>query len=371
MNIVMFGHKYIPSREGGVEIVVEELSTRMADMNNHVLVLNRRRKQYLQSSLFNGVELHTINTIDKKSLDAVIYDFNSTLYIKKLIKKGKVDVVHVHTEGACLFLPLLSKIRNRRFKIVVTIHGLDWQRNKWGHFASKILLKGEKMACKYADDIIVLSKNMQHYFLKKYNREALFIPNGMSYGVLKEPNIINKKYSLKKREYILFLARLVPEKNVDCLIDAWKQIPVIDRQNLKLVIAGGSSHTNKYFEHIQDAVKGDESIIMTGHVEGDELVELYSNAKLYVLSSNLEGMPISLLEAMSYGLPCIVSNIPECTEVINQNCISFEKGDSIDLKNKIMQFINSKLSYTPYIAYSWNDVVDKTLSVYKKGDFLR
>ncbi len=367
MNIVMVGHKYVPSRDGGIEIVVEELSSRLAKFGHKVTILNRKRKEYKKFEEYKGCKIEEIFTINKKSFDAIIYSFFATLKIRKLIKKKKVDIVHYHAEGPCLFLNLLPKGKKRNgTKIVVTIHGLDWERGKWNGFASKIIKSGEEKAVKYADEIIVLSQNNQCYFKQKYGRETNFIPNGVSKAEFHEPEIIKEKYGLIKNSYVLFLARIVPEKGLDYLLKAWESVK--NSTDKKLVIAGGDSNSKKYFESIKNKVQNDPTIIMTGFVKGQILQELYSNAYLYVLPSDIEGMPMSLLEALSYGNICLVSNIRENTEIINKDCFVFNKSDVEDLANKLKKALALNLHphTNVYQIYEWDDIVKKTFELYKK-----
>ena len=226
MKIAMIGHKRIPSREGGVEVVVEELSTRLVKKGHQVDVYNRKGKNVQDKNAdknnkklkeYKGVKIITIPTINKKGVDALLYSFLASL---KAVFKN-YDVLHYHAEGSCamLWIPHLLKKR-----IVVTIHGLDWQRSKWGGFAAKYIKFGEKLAVKYADEIIVLSEGVKKYFKDTYNRETHFIPNGVNKPNIKKPEIIKEKYNLDKDEYILFLARIVPEKGLHYLLDAFKQI---------------------------------------------------------------------------------------------------------------------------------------------------
>ena len=252
-------------------------------------------------------------------------------------------------------------------KIVVTIHGLDWQRSKWGGFATKYIKFGEKLAIKYADKIIVLSKGVQKYFKDTYNRDTVFIPNGVNKPTIKEANIIKEKYGLEKDNYILFLARIVPEKGLHYLIDAFKQIDT----DKKLVIAGGASHTNDYLEKIKKMASEDKRIIMTGFVQGQELEELFSNCYLYCLPSDVEGMPLSLLEAMSYGCTCLVSNIEENTQVTGEYAETFNKSSIEDLKNVLYNMLNTnrrkKEEISNYVLekYNWDLVVEETEKLYK------
>ena len=358
MKIAMIGHKYVPSREGGVEIVVEELSSRLAH-ENEVTLFNRKRKQYEKISEHKGCKVKSIFTINKKSLDAIVYAFFATL--KGVF--GKYDVLHFHAEGPCFFLWMTRFCKK---KIIVTIHGLDWQRGKWGGFASKILKTGEKRAVKYADEIIVLSKNNQKYFMDTYGRETIYIPNGIGIPVKKDADIITKEYGLQKNDYILFLARIVPEKGLDYLIEAYKNMSKEERMGKKLVIAGGSSHSDDYYNSIVEKCKDDEDIILTGFITGDKLHEAFTNTCLYVLPSDIEGMPMSLLEAMSYGKRCLVSNIPENVEVINERCVSFEKSNPHDLKEKLISMLKEGNENGLETAImTWDDVAVKTNNLYK------
>ncbi len=374
MKICMIGHKTVPSRDGGIEIVVEELATKMVQEGHIVTLFNRKRKDNPSKPEYKGVKLVDIFTVNKKSLDAIVYSYFATKKAIKLAKKGEFDVIHFHAEGPCNFLKKFGKIgskkRSKMPKIVVTIHGLDWQRGKWGGFATKILLRGEKQAVKYADDIIVLSKNNQKYFIDTYNRKTVFVPNGVNLPNLIDAKIIKDKWNLEKNNYVLFLARIVPEKGLHYLIEAWKQASFETKTSKKLVIAGDSSHTNDYLKEIDLMCSNDESIIRTGFVSGQVLEELFSNAYLYVLPSDIEGMPMSLLEALSYGNRCLVSDIPENTEIINDNCFSFKKANIDDLRDKIVSILNKDYldRCDQYIKYNWDDVVNKTIDIYKVGE---
>jgi len=372
LNIVMLGQKRIPSREGGVEIVVEELSTRMAKMGHSVTCLNRKGhhisgKQYDGQVLneYKGVALKTVPTVNKKGLAAMTASFTGAFYAAF----GKYDVVHFHAEGPCAML-WLPKLFGKR--CIATIHGLDHKRAKWGKLASAYIMLGEKVAAKYADSIIVLSRAVQEYFRNIYGRETVFIPNGVNKPQIVSPDLITREYNLQKEGYILYLGRLVPEKGIKYLIEAFKQV----HTNKRLVIAGGASDTDEYAKELVELAQEDKRIIFTGFVQGRKLEELYSNAYLYVLPSDLEGMPLSLLEAMSYGNCCIVSDIPECLDVVRNNGIVFKKGNVLELAEKLQdvcdypeKVMRYKENSAQYVCnkYNWDDVVKKTLELYKKS----
>ena len=200
----------------------------------------------------------------------------------------------------------------------LTSAGIDWQREKWqSGLGSKFIHQGEKNAAKYADEVIVLSKGVQDYFKETYGRETHFIPNGVNRPQIREASLITDKFGLKKDSYILFLGRLVPEKGIRYLVEAFKNV----KTDKNLVIAGGSSDTDTFMAELKELAKGDDRILFTGFVQGAMLDELYSNAYIYTLPSDLEGMPLSLLEAMSYGNCCLVSDIPECAEVVEDKAL--------------------------------------------------
>lgn len=369
LRIAMIGHKRIPSREGGVEIVVSELSTRMAELGYDVTCYNRRGhhvsgEEFDSEALseYKGVRVKSVFTVQKGGLAAVTSSFFAALKAAF----GRYDVVHFHAEGPCAMI-WLPKLLGKR--CVATIHGLDHQRAKWGNFASNYILFGEKCAAKFADEIIVLSENVQNYFKENYNRETVFIPNGVTRPKKAEADEITQKYGLKEKEYILFLGRLVPEKGVSYLIDAYKRV----NTDKKLVIAGGSSDTAEFEQELKNVSKDKPEIIFTGFVQGRVLEELYSNAYIYVLPSDVEGMPLSLLEAMSFGNCCLTSDIPECSSVVGEFGITFRKGSVDDLKDKLQTLCddpsvtqNFREKSSDYICnkYSWDDVVCETLRLY-------
>lgn len=371
MRIAMLGHKTIPSRQGGIEIVVEELTVRMAKLGHKITVYNRSGhhvsgKEFDSKKLkiYKGVRLKYVPTIDAKGLAAM----SSSFFAAVAAAFGKYDVVHFHAEGPCAML-WLPKLFGKR--CIATVHGLDHQRAKWGKLASTYIMLGEKCAVRFANEIIVLSEGVQQYFLDMYGRKTVFIPNGVNRPVIREAKIIKEKFGLEKDDYILFLGRLVPEKGLRYLIQAFKQV----KTNKKLVIAGGSSDTDAFAAELQEMAKGDDRILFTGFVQGQELDELYSNAYVYTLPSDLEGMPLSLLEAMSYGNCCLVSDIDECASVIEDRALVFKKSDVNDLKEKLQMACDNieavakmKAEAADFICrkYNWDDVVGKTLKLYDK-----
>ena len=372
MKIAMLGHKRIPSREGGVEIVVEELATRMVQRGHDVTCYNRKGKHVMDKSIeenhlseYKGIHLKSVLTIDKKGLSAMSASFFASIQAAF----SNCDVVHFHAEGPCATL-WIPKLFGKR--CIATIHGLDHQRAKWGKLASTYIMMGEKCAVKYAEEIIVLSKGVQEYFQKTYGRKTVFIPNGVNKPSIIEANLIKKRFKLNKNDYILYLGRIVPEKGIHYLIEAYSQI----KTDKKLVIAGGSSDTDEYLKELKKMANHNKNIVFTGFVQGQILDELYSNAYIYCLPSDLEGMPLSLLEAMSYGNCCLVSDIEECSSVVDDKAVIFKKSDVEDLKNKLTSLVNDsqlvnkyKEEAADYILskYDWDKVTDKTLGLYESN----
>ena len=370
LRIVMLGHKRIPSREGGVEIVVEELATRLADAGHRVTCLNRAGKhvsgkEFETASLkeFRGVQIKIVPALDKKGLAAMTASVTGAL----VAAFGHYDVVHFHAEGPCAML-WLPKLFGKR--CVATIHGLDHQRAKWGRFARSYIMLGEKCAVKFADEVIVLSKGVQQYFKDTYGRETVFIPNGVSKPERRDACEIEERFGLEKDGYILYLGRLVPEKGITYLIDAFKSV----KTNKKLVIAGGSSDTEAFAQELKERAAGDDRIIFTGFVQGRTLEELYSNAYVYTLPSDLEGMPLSLLEAMSYGNCCVTSDIEECAAVTGDHGLTFPKSNTDALGALLQKLCDEpqtvesyKNTARDYITqkYSWDDVTERTLELYR------
>lgn len=369
LHIAMLGHKRIPSREGGIEVVVEELSTRMAKAGHQVTCFNRAGrhvsgKEFATEAAkeYKGVRVRTVPTLDKKGLAAMTASVTAAV----AVAFGKYDVAHFHAEGPCAML-WLPKLFGK--KCVATIHGLDHKRAKWGKLASTYIMLGEKCAVKYADEIIVLSKGVQDYFKNTYGRETVFIPNGVNAAEKKPAELVKDNFQLEKDDYILFLGRIVPEKGLRYLVEAFKQVDT----EKKLVIAGGSSDTETFMDELKEMAHGDERIIFTGFVQGQMLEELYSNAYIYTLPSDLEGMPLSLLEGMSYGNCCVVSDIAECADVVEDKAVVFGKSNVEDLRDKLQMLCDEpdkvetyKKDAAGFIVekYNWDDVVRKTLELY-------
>lgn len=371
MKIAMIGQKGIPATSGGVEKHVEEITTRLVKQGHEVTVYCRSTYMHdISLHEYKGVRLKIIKTINNKNLDAIVYSFKATI---SALKEG-YDVYNYHAIGPAS-LSFIPKIFGK--KVIVTVHGLDWKRQKWGKFAKIYLKFGEWVTGKFANNIISVSENLKDYFIKQYNRkeeDVVFIPNGVNIYPTQEPDLI-KDYGLYKDGYILFLSRLVPEKGAHYLIEAYNQI----HTNKKLVIAGGTSFTDDYIRKLKKSAKNNKNIIFTGNVNGKLKGELYSNCYLYVLPSDIEGMPLTLLEAMSYKRGCLVSDIAENKSVIKENGFIFKKSDVSTLAKKmdILLYSSDLVNRSGKDAfkdisdnYKWENIICSLENVYNTTDIV-
>ena len=367
----MIGHKFIPSRNGGVEVVVSNLAPHLAKIGYDVTCYNRTNKQFKKlrkerklDQEYQGVHLIWTPTIDRRGLAAM----TSSIIATVMASFRHYDLIHFHTEGPCV-LCWLPKLLGK--KVVVTVHGLDHMRQKWGKFASAYIMLGEKAAVRHAHSIIVLSKGVQAYFREKYGRETVLIPNGIDPAEPRPACEITKQFGLGFREYILFLGRLVPEKGIHYLIEAYRQLST----DKKLVIVGGTSDTDDYVRQLYAMAGDSPSILFTGFQQGLVLEELYSNAYLYVLPSDLEGMPLTLLEAMNYGCCCVTSDIGECADVMDGCGFTFPRGNVESLRDTLQDLCNHpekaeahrlEARKTVSSKYTWQEITAQTDDLYRK-----
>ena len=372
MKVAMVGHKIIPSRRGGIEKVLTSLCPLLVEEGAEVTCYNRSsdkvENEYVGTVVdkkYCGVKLKKAFTLNARGVSAMMASFTAAISAAF----GKYDIVHFHAEGPCAAM-WIPKLFGK--KCVATVHGLDWQREKWGKgFASKYIKFGEKVMAKYADEIIVLSESAAKYFKDTYNRDTVLINNGIEKPDKKQADKIKELYGISKDEYICMVSRLTAEKGVHYLIDAYNSI----NTDKKLVIAGDTSDTDDYVELLKKKAEGNSNIIFTGFISGDVLDEIYSNAYLVALPSDIEGMSLSLLEAMAYGNAVLCSDIPENTLVVEDKAIHFEKSNISDLADKLQMLCDKqdirddyKKNAEEFILgkYNWNDVAKSTHNLYKK-----
>ena len=371
MKVAMIGHKVVPSRRGGIETVLTALCPMLVERGWDVTCYNRSsdkvENEYVgtvQNKTYRGVHIKTAWTLNVRGAAAMIASFTAAI----AASFGKYDVIHFHAEGPCAAM-WIPKLFGKT--CVATVHGLDWQREKWGKgFASKYIKFGEKVMVKYADEIIVLSEAARAYFKNTYHRDTVLIPNGISHPVHKEAHLICDAYGLEKENYMAVVSRLTAEKGIHYLIDAYNNL----HTDKKLVIAGDTSDTDDYVRMLKEKAAGNPNIIFTGFISGDTLSELYSNAYAMVLPSDLEGMSLCLLEALSYRNALVCSDIPENTAVAENRACYFKKGDTEDLSQKLQTLCDNRAvtenlrdGVDTFILskYSWETVADATAQLYR------
>lgn len=370
--IAMIGQKKVPSRNGGIEKVLTTLTPILVNDGYSVICLNRNfddnDNEYtseIVGNTFKGVQLKQIFTIKKKGLAAVSSSFFASIYAGL---SKKIGVVHFHAEGPSLWL-VIPKFFGK--KCIVTIHGLDWKRDKWENgLGAKYIKFSEKVLARYADKIIVLNRSTKEYFLRKYGRNTYLIPNGISAPKKSSEKNFLDKYMLTPNEYILSVSRLTEEKQIHLLIKAFNRT----KTSKKLVIVGKSSDTDEYVKRLHDLAKNNTNIVFTGFLTGEALNELYTNAYCYVIPSKIEGMSMSLLEAMAYGNCVIGSDIEEIRSVINENGLLFKNGSWSDLKSKLQFLCDNPLIVEKYakksssyvlLNYNWNSIAKKIEKLYE------
>lgn len=360
MRIAMIGQKGIPATYGGIERHVEEIATRLVERGHQVDVFSRMYYSHLRG-YYRGVRIRRLPSVNTKHLDTITHCALSTA--ESLFRR--YDVVHFHALGPSVFAGLPRLFGS---KTVVTVHGLDWERGKWGKMASWFLRSCERPAIHYPDKTIVVSKALREYFKKQHGCEPVMIPNGANPGIFRPLNKL-KKYGLDRHRYILFVGRLVPEKGCHYLLEAFGQL----KTDTRLVMAGGSSFSDGYVDSLMRIRAGDERVLMLGYVYGELLDELWSNAYMVVQPSILEGLSISLIEAISHGKCVLASDIPENLEVIEDCAVTFRTRDVDDLRDKMKMLLENP-EHVQGVArtcrghaethYSWNRIVEATEAVY-------
>lgn len=356
MKIVVTGTRGIPGILGGVETHCEELFPRIAKTGIEVTVV--RRKSYVQDSLteWKGVKLLDINTPKKKSFEAIVHTFKAIITAKKM----KADVVHIHAVGPALLVPLARLLG---MKVIFTHHGPDYNRDKWGWAAKTMLKLGERLGTQYANEVIVISNVIKEILIRKYGRkDCHLIYNGVSKPEIVEYPKYFEELGIEKGKYVLGMCRFVPEKNLHHLVEAFSKI---DTKGCKLVLAGDTDFEDDYSLSLKQTAK-EKGVILTGFVKGKKLHALLSNARCFVLPSSHEGLPIALLEAMSYNLRIIVSDIPANKEVGLSPNTYFPVGNVKALQDKLQQILNVPYSTIQYdmSKYDWEKIAKKTMEVY-------
>lgn len=362
MRIAMIGQKGLPATHGGVERHVEELSKRLVALGHEVIVYTR--PNYTDPGLrsYEGIELRSLPTIGTKHLDAIVH---CALAAWDSRKRG-CDVVHFHAIGPALVAPLARK---RGVSLVATIHAQDWRRQKWNAVAAAVLRAGEWMALRAVDSTICVSERLAEEYHEAGHTGVRYVPNGIALEQGDDTSVL-REHSLQDGEYLLFAGRIVPEKGAHYLIDAWRAIG----RPRTLVIAGDTSFSDAYVEELGSAAE--EGVVFTGYEYGARLAALFRHAALFVLPSDLEGLPIVLLEALGYGVPVLASDIVPNLEVLGENGEYFKAGDTASLAAALEDTLtrldslvgdSRRLQQRALEQYDWDRVVGETVAVYREA----
>ena len=369
MKIVVTGTRGIPNIMGGVETHCEELFPRIAKRGFDVTVI--RRTNYVKDDLkeWKGVNLVNIDSPKKKSFEAIIHTFRAINEAKRL----KADILHIHAIGPALLVPYAKMLG---MKVVFTHHGPDYDRDKWG-FAAKTMLKlGERMGSMFADEVIVISDVIRNLIKRKYNRtnHVHLIYNGVSQPEICDyPEYFNE-LGIEKGKYILGMCRFVPEKNLHHLVEAFTKVKSRNEvEDIKLVLAGDTDFEDDYSRNLKE-MASKNGVVLTGFIKGKKLHSLLTNCLCYCLPSSHEGLPIALLEAMSYGVKVIVSDIPANLEVGLDGGDYFPVGDVDALAVKLKGVMERPLEHVDYDMrkYDWERIAGQVAEVYRTNDgFIR
>jgi glycosyltransferase involved in cell wall biosynthesis len=363
----MIGQRGLPATYGGIEHHVEEIGRRLVERGHEVTVFCRTNYVDEPAPEYRGIKLRHLPTVGTKRLDAIAHSAVSTV---AALPAG-YDIVHYHALGPGVMAPLPRYLT--RSKVVLTVHGLDHQRAKWGSGSQAALRAAAWMSGHVPDVTVVVARFLGDHYRETYGRETVYIPNGVAEPTSRPAKQITEQYGLEAGSYLLFLGRLVPEKAPDVLIRAFRSMP----GDLRLVIAGGSSFTTGYVDELHELAKADPRVLFTGYVYGEVLDELYSNAAGFVLPSLLEGLPMTLLEAASYGTPVIVSTIPPHLEVLGEEAPGRRlsaPGDESGLREALERNQADPqaeragadtLRRHVLDAYRWEDTVEATESTYR------
>ena len=372
MLIAMLGQKGIPGRSGGVETHVAELATRLTRTGNNVVAYARTWYTPKGADRFNGVRVIRLPSVRTKNLDAITHTLLATLHASFVVRP---DVYHFHGVGPAL-LSWIPRIFAPRAKVVVTFHCIDRFHAKWNAFARLMLWLGERAAVTIPDETIVVSKVLADYVHLQYGTTPTYIPNGITPVRTATDPLLLEPFGLESYQYVAMVSRLVPHKSQHTLINAWKQAKAMRPdlfRGLKLAIVGGSAFTDSYVERLKAMVSEDDSIVMTGNQIGDTLEALFSGARFVVHPSTSEGLPIAILEAMSYGKAVLAANIPENLEVVAEHGVSFSAGNEADLAEKLIELIADPMRAAAVghlarvfveDAYHWDDIAHETLDLY-------
>lgn len=363
LRVAVLGTRGFPGVQGGIEKHCQELYPRLAAMGVEVAVYGRRGYIPSQPYVYKGVQVIPLWNSRQKHTEAITHTLLAFWHLVRTWPPP--HLVHIHGIGPAILTPLARLVG---FKVVVTTQGPDYERKKWGKGVKLVLRQGEKWAAHWAHGIISVSETIREQLLQKYGRESIYIPNGVTLPEMQPPGDLLTRFGLEPRGYILAVGRFVPEKGFHDLLKAFSEVP----GEMRLVIAGDADHEDSYSQTLKFRAAQDKRVVLTGFITGRDLAEAYSNARLFVLPSYHEGLPLVLLEALSYGLPTLVSAIPANLEVIANPASSFPPGDVGRLGEKLCFWgtqpwdpeWSEQAKTLVAEKYDWDKIAEATLDTY-------
>ena len=366
LSVVILGLRGFPDVQGGVESHVENLAPLLVEQGCRVAVIVRSRYMLRhRPKEWRGVTFYYLWCPKAKSLETIVHTFLGIIFASR----KRPDILHIHAVGPAILVPLARLLG---MSVVVTHHGPDYLREKWGVFGRAILRLGEYAGMRFSNARIAISQAIQTVVREKFGRESFLIPNGVVSRRLAPPGATLEKFALTPRKYVLIVSRLVPEKRHMDLIQAFR---AANLEGWKLVIVGASDHPDEYTRRVLSEIDHTPGAIATGFQTGDALREIYSNAGMFVLPSSHEGLPIALLEALSYGLPSIASQIPANLEVGLPLDHYFPVGNIGSLSACIRARVDEGFSDLKAVdlrewvtgRYNWPDIASRTIDVYHEA----
>jgi glycosyltransferase involved in cell wall biosynthesis len=365
LRIAMIGARGAPASFGGIERHVEELGARLVRRGHDVTA--SCHPNYCRAGLrrHRGMHLRPTPTVGTKHLDAIVHSGLSGLGAMA----ASFDVLHYHAIGPGMVAVLPRCLSQAR--VVLTVHGRDDERAKWGRGARAVLATAGWLSARIPDATIVVGRHLERYYRDAHGRQAVCVPNGVEAGQLRPADGTLARLGLRPGRYLLFVGRLVPEKAPDQLLDAYRRLPGHHR----LILAGDSSFTDRYTTRLRELAGRNPRVALPGYVHGAELQELYSNAAAFVLPSLLEGLPLTPLEAASFGLSVVASSIPPHLEMRGRGGAGrrlYRPGDTDELRAALGTAVPAAeragatvLRDQVLRTYCWDDAARRTEAVYR------